>query len=175
MAERRRRPLTRYIGSAFCHVPAEERFEPERLARRDSADDRWNAPGEPTIYLAVDRGVALAELARHAVPERRRILRFEVSLDGLADLRDVAEGRPEGIGSIADRDRTRAWAASLRRDLGCRGLLVPSLAFPDDASRANLVVFAERLPTSIEVWLGDPVVVGEVDLTRDEHPAESRV
>ncbi|HET7028457.1 MAG TPA: RES domain-containing protein [Candidatus Limnocylindrales bacterium] len=72
--------LVRYRGPVWCHVPADEQLDLSRLAEADSADDRWNARGEPTIYLALDRSIALAEFGRHVDGHgRRRFLRFSVS------------------------------------------------------------------------------------------------
>ena len=55
-----------WSGAAFRHSPADSPYGvlDFRFAGR-AADSRWNYPGAPTLYLAGDRGVALAELARH--------------------------------------------------------------------------------------------------------------
>jgi RES domain-containing protein len=149
--------LVRYRGAVWCHVPADERLDLSRLAEADSPDDRWNERGEATIYLALDRSVALAEFARHAdSPGRRRLLRFSVDLDGLADLRRIRL-------DYADRSVTRQVAAVLRARPECSGLLVPSLAFPDQPERGNLVVFADRIGPPDE-WLREPADAGVVDL-----------
>jgi RES domain-containing protein len=138
-------------------VPADEPLDLSRLAEAESGDDRWNERGEPTIYLALDRSVALAEWARHADgPGRRRFLRFRVDLENLAELRPVPV-------NYADRSVTRRVAAALRARRDCVGLLVPSLAFPDQPERGNLVVFAERVGPPAQ-WLHDPSAVGVIDL-----------
>jgi RES domain-containing protein len=165
------RPLLRpYGGPAFCHVPAGEPLDLSKLAERDGDDgDRWNEPDEPTIYLALDLGVALAEYARHASgADARRLLRFDVGLDGVADLRRTSIRASSGHDGppieLADRRVARRLAADLRRGPDCRGLLVPSVAFPDDPTRGNLVVFADRLPSDVAEWLGPATPVGRVEL-----------
>jgi len=86
----------------------------------------------------------------------------------VADLRrhdDRAEAGHDGRpADLADRDLARQLAARLRSDPTCRGLLVPSLAFADQPSRGNLVVFADRLRDGVARWLGTPTVVATVDL-----------
>jgi RES domain-containing protein len=117
-------------------------------------DDRWNGPGQPTVYLATDLAVALAELARHLDPEEgdrvlRRLLGLELDLDGLVDLRDATVrervGAPRDVEAFRDRDVAREVADRIRSDAAVTGLLVPSMAFLDDPQRANLVLFVERL------------------------------
>ena len=71
-------PLARpWSGAAFRHIPAGSPVGvlDFRFAGR-SADNRWNAQGEPTVYLASDRGVALAELARHFHEALVRVMRI---------------------------------------------------------------------------------------------------
>jgi RES domain-containing protein len=151
-------------------VPAGEPLDLSKLAERDGDDgDRWNEPDEPTIYLALDPGVALAEYARHAaVPAARHVLRFEVRLDGVADLRRSAvratSGHDGPPAELAERSLARRLASDLRARPDCHGLLVPSVAFPDDPSRGNLVVFADRLPAGVGEWLGEPALAGHVEL-----------
>lgn len=161
--------LATYRGPAFCHVPADAPLDLSKLAESDGDDDRWNAPGQPTIYLALDVAVALAEYARHVTSDdARRLLRFDVRLDGVADLRHRHERADNGHDGppveLADRAVARRVAASARSDSSCRGLIVPSIAFPDDPSRGNLVVFADRLPAALADWLGPPTTVGQVEL-----------
>ena len=58
--------------------------------------------------------------------------------------------------NYADRSVARRVAAALRARRDCVGLLVPSLAFPDQPERGNLVVFAERVGPPAQ-WLHDPL------------------
>jgi RES domain-containing protein len=148
-----RRLLTSWHGTAYCHVPADEPLRLERLVTSDGSDDRWNGPGEPTLYLALDLGTALGELARHLELQpgttwRRRLMALSVDVDGLVDLRreDVraAVGVDEEPAAFRDVEVARDIAAALRDDDACAGLLVPSMTFLDDPGRGNLVVFMDR-------------------------------
>jgi RES domain-containing protein len=136
-------------------VPAEEPIRLDRLVSDDGEDDRWNAPGEPTVYLATELPVALAELARHlrvgggGEPVRRRLLGLTIDVDDLLDLRCEsarrAVGAPTDPAGLRDRDAARAIGRRAREELAANGLLAPSMAFPDDSDRLNLVLFMERL------------------------------
>src|SRR5262245_65730527 len=63
-----------------------------------SRENRWNHHGEPTLYLASDHGVLLAEFARHLKSQRteelglamlaRRIFDLDLTIEHLLDLRD---------------------------------------------------------------------------------------
>ena len=63
------------------------------------AGNRWNRPGEPTLYLASDVDVALVEYGRHlgsgfaptasANTRRRALFRYEIQLERLLDVRDL--------------------------------------------------------------------------------------
>ena len=167
-------PTSVFRGVAFCHVPADEPVDLEKLAHRDSEHDRWNDPGEPTAYFALDPAVALAELARHLQvgpddpPVRRRLLGLRLDLDGLLDLRRpgvrAALGAPGDLREFADRGVARAVASRARAGADCRGLLVPSIAFLDDDARANLVLFADRLGAPLEDVVLEALEAGEVEV-----------
>jgi RES domain-containing protein len=166
--------LTAWQGIAFCHVPADEPARLDRLVTSDGSDDRWNRPGEPTLYLALDLGTAVGELARHVelapgTPVwRRRLLGLSVEVEGLADLRradvrarfDIA-GEP---GAFRDREVARDVAQRLRQDNACSGLLVPSMTFLDDPARGNLVVFVDRFRGGIDDIVQTTVDAGLVEL-----------
>ncbi len=76
------------------HLPAGARYTGRATA------NRWNAAGEPTLYLAGDVGVAIAEFARHLNVERapapapvvaaRTVYRLAVRVEHLLDLRGPA-------------------------------------------------------------------------------------
>jgi RES domain-containing protein len=123
------------------------------------ADNRWNAAGQPTLYLAGDPGVALAEWARHLEidraarsggAQRRRLYRMKATVDALLDLRDVATAAALGIEGyphcFLDRDLCRATATYLRTVTPAQALLVPSVAFLDDLARWVAVLFLDKLP-----------------------------
>jgi RES domain-containing protein len=123
-----------------------------------SRTNRWNDAGIPTLYLAGDRGVAIAEWARHleerpAAARRasvdRELWQVDVSVDSLLDLRDPAVLSTislSGGEQFLDADLARATARFVRELARVQALLVPSLAFLDDPTRWNLVVYIDRLP-----------------------------
>jgi RES domain-containing protein len=169
-----RQLLTTWQGIAFCHVPADEPVRLDRLVTSDGSDDRWNRAGEPTLYLALDLGTALGELARHVdlvagmQAWRRRVLALSVEVDGLADLRraDVrarfgVDGEPA---AFRDRELARDVARRVRQDDACAGLLVPSMTFLDDPARGNLVVFVDRFPGGINDIVRATADAGLVEL-----------
>jgi RES domain-containing protein len=131
-----------------------------------ATDNRWNAAGERTFYLAGDLGVALAEYARHLQLDvglapssllERAVYQVHVDLSGILDLRDTrvrsAIGLHGGLSQFLDRDVARASALFLRRTTSAEGLLVPSVAFLDDAERWNLVIFLEKLPPDVSTFM----------------------
>jgi RES domain-containing protein len=120
-----------------------------------SEGNRWNGPGEPTIYLAAHASVAMAELGRHlgSSPSQTAIWELRVSLCAVVDLRGApivrGQSGPDSTW-ILDRTRSRALARAFRERGDCDGLVVPSAAFLDDPDRWNLVVFVERLQRPLE-------------------------
>jgi hypothetical protein len=62
-----------WSGCAVRHVPAVPDASVDvsdcRYSGR-SQEHRWNVAGEPTLYLARDKDVALAEYARHFEVDR---------------------------------------------------------------------------------------------------------
>src|SRR4051812_8639738 len=75
------------------------------------AGNRWSGPGEATIYLAGDPGVALAEFGRHW-PDKLKttcIWSVELRLRAAVDLRRTSTrselGIPEDPAWIRDGDR----------------------------------------------------------------------
>ena len=136
----------------------------EGLPSSDAADlisdkeNRWNAEGEPTLYLSGDLALALVECARHpdALKDRSCLLEVDVRIPVALDLRDrevrAALSLPDHAGWILDRDRTRAVSRSLRHSGTCDALIVPSAGALDQPERYNLVVFADdpaRIPTLV--------------------------
>ena len=112
-----------------------------------SADNRWNEQGSPTLYLAGDEGVLIAEWGRHFTLQRapalqqfsveRSVYRLELSLDQVLDVRSNAVGAELSLPN-APRGGNALWSAALgvdalltpvavvaarpcRRGLGCRG------------------------------------------------------
>jgi len=137
------RPDFRYVGYAGQHP-----------------DNRWNSADEPTLYLAGDPGILIAEWWRHfpsvfdedllPVAVERSVFR----LQQVVDLRDPAAVRHVSDSSwFLDRDLARAVAHPARAIGTLQAMIVPSVAFLDDLSRWNLVVFLEVLPTDTSTWI----------------------
>ncbi len=125
-----------------------------------SDENRWNARGEPTLYLSQDRDVALAEYARHLRIDRsqdervtivrRRVFSLELVLDRVVDLRNeevlAALSIRDAPGCFLDRDFALATATFIRRTTAAQALVVPSFAFLGDLNHWILAVFLEKVP-----------------------------
>jgi RES domain-containing protein len=116
-----------------------------------SSGNRWSLIGQPTLYLASDPGVALAEAGRHWGRTAGDIALWSVrvTLDAVADLRRRDQWSSLTIPAdpcwLLDRERCRGIASRLRSDGDADGLIVPSAALLDDPARYSIVVFVERL------------------------------
>jgi len=163
-----------WSGIAFRHIPADSPYGvlDFRFAGR-AHDNRWNVAGEPTLYLARDPGVAVAEFGRHLRDSRserlgaetivRRVFELEVRINRLLDLRDPqACAAVAGVAGLAltpfptcflDRDLARATAAFLRQSTPVQALIVPSAAFMDALDRWIMVLFLENLPSDPSAFL----------------------
>jgi RES domain-containing protein len=138
------------------------------------SENRWNVAGEPTLYLAKEKDVALAEYARHfrvdrtpslaARTYRRRVYRFEVRLEGVIDLTRTQVWHELSLQNAPDcfKDKSiaRATAHFIRNTTPARAILVPSIAFLDDRSRWCLVLFLEKLPADAREFLPSVVPDG---------------
>jgi hypothetical protein len=135
--------------SASCTAPTEPGLDSRSLITTHA--NRWSSEGEPTIYLASDPGVGLAELGRHwqEQPDECSVWSVLLTLEAAADLRDPgvrsALGLPDDPMWVLDPDRCSALASRLRSEGGHDGMVVPSVAFLDDPGRWNAVVFVDRL------------------------------
>lgn len=153
--------LAPWTSIAFRHVPAGSPYHvlDFRYAGR-GLDNRWNEPGEPTLYLASDVGVVIAEFGRHFEVHRtpplrsaaveRTVYRLEVTIGRLFDLRkpelwQVLSLR-EAPSYFADRDIARAVARYLRVTTAAQGFMVPSMAMLDKVDRWVMVIFLEKVP-----------------------------
>jgi RES domain-containing protein len=138
---------------AWCTGPDAPALDVASLPTSDA--NRWSGPGEPTIYLAGDPGVALAELGRHWEEQEGNIALWsaDLSLAAAADLRDprlrATLGLPSDPTWLLDAERCRMVAARLRSDGRHDGLIVPSVAFMDAGTRWNAVVFVECHPADL--------------------------
>jgi RES domain-containing protein len=150
-----------WSGDAYRHIPGGSPIDilDFRLAGR-VGNNRWNVAGEPTLYLASDLGVTIAEFARHYQERRspavgregviRQIYRLRVEIERALDLRD-----PAVLASLAIRDAphcfldaplARATAHELCSATLVQAILVPSMAFLDAPDRWIAVLFLEELP-----------------------------
>lgn len=167
--------LTPWSGVAFRHIKTGASYNvlDFRYAGR-GADNRWNEPGEATLYLAGDVGVAIAEFGRHfatnlapaLIPATasRTVYRLEVAVERLFDLRDPALWHDLSLTNaphcFLDREIARATARFLRRTTAAQALLVPSAAFLDDLARWVLVLFLEKLPADPVAFIPAVSVAG---------------
>ena len=157
-----------WSGTGYRHIPAGAGFDvlDTSVAAR-AGTNRWNERGDPTFYLAGDRAVALAEFARHlresfspafarALVERA-LYRLQLRLGAVLDLRDVEVLRALGLTGdlrlFLDIGYARATANFVRRTSPAEGLLVPPMAFLDDPTRWNLVLFLEKLPRDLITFI----------------------
>lgn len=112
---------------------------------------RWNPPGVPAIYVAVDKETALAEgrYLASAQPQpvrgERQVHEAEVDLAKVVDLRDRATLRDLGISDVelrsSDYEPCRKVGGTAEW-LGFDGMIVPSAR----SEGANLVIFERRAP-----------------------------
>jgi RES domain-containing protein len=153
--------LKRWSGAALRHIPADSSLGvlDFRYAGR-GADNRWNEPGSPTLYLAGDEGVVIAEWGRHFETNRtaqlqqmtveRSVFSLELSIDSVLDVRseDIWNSLPldNAPSCFADIRVARATANFVRSTTEAQALLVPSMGFLDDLVRWCLVAFLEKLP-----------------------------
>lgn len=160
--------LRPWRGSGIRHIPAGSPIGvlDTRYAGR-SGDNRWNDRGDPTLYLACDRGVALAEFARHfqerldpalgRIAVERAVFRLTFELATVLDLRETAVraglGLHGGVRRFLEDPVCRATATFIRRTTSAEALLVPSVAFPDDLTRWNLVLFLEKVPSDLSTFV----------------------
>jgi RES domain-containing protein len=131
--------------------------------------NRWNAEGEPTMYVSGDPGLALVESGRHAtrLDDGLRLFEMHLQIPAALDLRDAAVraelALPADLDWILDRDRTIEVSQSLRRSGRCDAIIVPSAGALDDRERYNIVVFADD-PARMPELVADLRLVGELRL-----------
>jgi RES domain-containing protein len=141
--------MARFVATAWVTAPARSNLRPTDLITRTG--NRWSRPGEATIYLASDPGVALAEFGRHWPDELEAtcIWAVDLRLRAAVDLRDGERLGEFGLSDdpawIRDADRCAEVARAVRASPRNDGMIVPSAAFLDDPDRWNVVVFVDRL------------------------------
>lgn len=173
-------PLGDYIrpwaGEVYRHIPDRSPYPVDdfRFAGL-GPDNRWNDPGEPTLYIASDAGLALAEFARHLErdydpglqgrPTQRRMYRLHLRLGAVLDFCDpnawaALGGLADPPTCFLDRAVARATARSVRAATPAVAIRVPSVAFLDDLTRWSLVIFLEKLPDDPRKFVLDVTDVG---------------
>jgi RES domain-containing protein len=153
---------------AYRHIPEGSSYDvlDFRFAGR-GLENRWNYPRQPTLYLARDAGVAVAEFGRHLDENRapalrsqvqaRQLYRVQVRVERLLDLREASI---QGAISIANaphcfltQDIARATANYIRATTSAQAILVPSMAFLDQPERWVSVLFLEKLPNDVRAFI----------------------
>jgi RES domain-containing protein len=144
-----------------------------------STENRWNVVGEPTLYLAKEKDVALAEYARHfqvnrtlglgAKVYRRKVYRFEVKLDHVLDLTKAsvwsALSLQDAPDCFKDKNVARATATFIRSTTAAQAIFVPSAAFLDDLQQWCLLLFLEKLPSDVRQVLPEVVEDGYFEIS----------
>ena len=168
--------VAQWSGTGIRHVAAgRSRSVLDDTYLGVSADNRWNRAGVKAFYFAPDLGVVTAEFARHAAADpyfgaplllERNVWSVDIRLDQALDLRDPlvieAMGAPPLRTWILDPVKTRAASEHLRAQTGVQGLLVPSVAFLDEADRPNVIVFRDRVDAAVA--FGPPHRLGRITL-----------
>ena len=162
--------------TTFCHVPGDAPIDLPALAHGGDALDRWSAADRPTVYLATDPGVVLAELGRHETGARevavdRRVLRLDLAGVRLLDLRDRAVVAALGIEGaphvFLDRALARAVGEAVRATDACEGIRVPSMALLDKPERHCVVLFGDRIPGGFVTRVASCREAGDVRFAPD--------
>ncbi|MHB8645716.1 MAG: RES family NAD+ phosphorylase [Thermomicrobiales bacterium] len=166
--------LKPWTGTACRHIADGATYDilDFRLAGQNR-ENRWNVYGEPTLYLASDHRVAIAEFARHFHEEispqegrsesivrravARRIYDLTVRIEHALDLRDPSLCATLSLDNapycFLDRDVARSIAQFLRRTTAAQALLVPSMALFDQTERYAIVLFLDKLPTEPRAFI----------------------
>ena len=134
---------------AYCYGPDAPDLDLSGLVTADSPE-RWSDAGAPAAYFAGDLGVLLGEWGRNVDPDapaEAGLWRVALDIDGIVDVRRRIVRSildlPEHPAWFLDEVRARDAAARLRYEVGVRGLIVPSMAFPDRPDRANIVAYVD--------------------------------
>ena len=115
--------------------------------------------GEPTLYLAKEKDVVLAEYARHfkvdrtprlaAQTYRRQVFCFRVELEYVLDLRNPKLWTELYLKDAPDcfKDKTiaRATANFIRHTTSTQAIIVSSVVFLDELEQWCLILFLEKL------------------------------
>jgi hypothetical protein len=157
--------ITPWSGAACRHIPDHSPYSvlDSRFAAR-SQTNRWNRPGEPTLYFASGHAVLIGEFARHLREERspnlgslmppRRTYELQLRLDAVLDLRNptvcAALSLSDAPSCFLDRDVARATAGFIRTTTRAQALLTQSMAFLDAPDHWVMALFLERLDAGLD-------------------------
>lgn len=154
--------LAPWSGTVYRHLPSGVTRKADVLDFRyagRASDNRWNVKGDPTLYLAGDIGVALAEWVRHFVentnpalarmPVTRTIWQLALTIPQVLDMRDTAVWADLSLNDapycFLDLAISQTVGTYLRRITDAQALLVPPVAMLDTLDRWNLVLFLDKL------------------------------
>lgn len=152
--------ITPWKGYTFRHIPDGNEVLDFSLCGL-SKENRWNSPGEPTLYLAGSKQIALGEYSRHyqenrryqlsKKTQRRDFYRLEVQLERTINLcnPDVYTNFPGAPDCFKAIKTARTVTALFRNMFKIEAVFVPSMVFLDDLSKWCLVLFLENLPQEI--------------------------
>jgi RES domain-containing protein len=168
-----------WSGVALRHIPAGSRYDVLDFQFAGAgADNRWNDQGQPTLYLAGDEGVIIAEWGRHFHVQRdpvlkartheRALYQLKLSLEGVLDLRQRETWAELSLSTMPSNflepSITRAIAQFVRRTTAAQAILVPSVAFLDAIERWCLVVFLEKVSHDPKQWITDVATHGTMSI-----------
>ncbi len=152
--------LQSWQGFALRHIPDGSPYGvlDFRFSSR-AKGNRWNVEGQPTLYLASEKDVALGEYARHlkidrsgeltAQTQSRRVWRLELTLDLIIDLRTPQLWQELSLQNppfcFLDIEQARAVAQLVRKTTTAKAILLPSMAFLDKPECWVMAVFLEKL------------------------------
>ena len=154
--------LEHWQGFGIRHIPEGSPYGVLDFRFSNQAkDNRWNVAGQPTLYLASEKDVALAEYARHLHIDRsaafkhqtraRQVWRIELILKYVIDLRNPQLWKELSLQNppscFLDLEQARAVAQLVRKTTTAEAVLVPSMAFLDKPDRWVMAVFLEKLLT----------------------------
>lgn len=156
--------ITPWKGYVFRHIPAGNEVLDFSLCGL-SKENRWNSPGEPTLYLAGSKQIALSEYSRHYQENRliklgkktqkRHFYRLEIQLERTINLcnPDVYANFPGAPDCYKEIKIARTVGALIRNVFKVEAIFVPSMAFLDDLSKWCLVLFLENLPKEVGQYI----------------------
>lgn len=152
-----------WTGYAIRHLPSKTGSAQPNPLNFDycgkSDENRWNVKDEPTLYLASEKDVALAEYARHFEVARneglskkvhkRKVYRFNIELSHTLDLCNTSVcntlSLTDAPSCFTNIKIARATANFLRNATQVQAIFVPSIAFMDNVTKWCLVIFLEKL------------------------------